>query len=260
MINDVALIQEEINNCKYIQSNLLENKFNILYNPAEGTIKLDSWYEHGVFCSNDTCNGLNNYMFDKFKHKSCFYIVRAKGTDLNYFSEDNSVHSFLLLFDKNPMGLFGVIDIKNKIPKIFNSKKLMKKVLDKQPLLVDSSFKIITPLSQSGYTVKRVIANTHEDPHSNSVVINTFNSIPLGMNSEQDIIFLSFDFKNSNPYFMVESVSKKGSKFKKNISSPVIDSELKNDKDLLEIINIIRSKEVILSHDPFELDISLYVA
>ena len=165
---------ERMKDYRYGRFNLLKNKFKFTKN-FQGNIKIKNFYKNDEFGEGDCVKLTNDFYFQNHD----LSLVKVEGNEPKYFYESNSNHFYNLLFKKVDLSEFWRLDLRDK-------KYLIKKF---NPLVVDSSFRLIVPFNESGYSIKDFYGWELESP-DNLIFDKDSVGVPLGLKSNGELVFL----------------------------------------------------------------------
>lgn len=188
---DRASIEQVISTYKYGKYNLPFNNVSITWNTTTNAVVLTNFYQHDKFPTHGLCSELSITARKEIaeKHPN-YHIIRAVGKDPQYFNEENDHHLFLLVSKTNIMN--GTSHTKDK--------EEIQEILRQNPHLVCPSFGIVSPFSESRYTITELYNNGNEMQHSNSLVLwecesengTIRNQVPLGIHNEKVVYLTSY--------------------------------------------------------------------
>ena len=187
------ILETDINRYTYGKSDIFKKNLTIDCNNIQKRLRINDFYDFGKDITTGTCSELMNSAYHNVKNrlkrkcrKKKIRVIRAIGHDNRYFTHDYSSHCFLLLSYKDLL--------KNK--DTTNNPREIKKITEKDPILIDPSFKKICMFKESGYKTTILISETCKIPSNNNYrILEKNNSTPLCISSDDEIVCLTVDFK-----------------------------------------------------------------
>jgi hypothetical protein len=228
-----------ISKYSYGQLNILKNEVEILYNEASQEMLLHPFYQHNIYSTEGCCTELMGTAFKDIKEKyPDHYVMRAYGTDPDYFNDAFADHYFLLLSEKNLMGKAEFIDKEAKISDI----------LEKDPLLVDPSFKKVMRFSGSGYKVRQLFGENYKFNFSNALFFSEIDyescfSVPLLLTNQKELMLLSPDFESPSLLSIGFQKRRQSPEFF-DLKSSTLAYRAEADPKSAEMLNLFRKQEI----------------
>jgi hypothetical protein len=120
-----------------------------------------------------------------------YYVLRACGNDPNFFFDKRSNHCFLLISEHDVMsGRDCITSEKYCSNTETDGTEAIENIANKNLLLVDPSFNRIERFSSSGYRITKLTNQGVGIPMTSSCILRHPGSIPLGISSKGEIIYL----------------------------------------------------------------------
>jgi hypothetical protein len=176
----------------------------------EKLMLIDQFYHFDKPSNQGDCVELMNSAYSELKEKYPeYYIIRAGGTEPNYFfgmEEDTPshlFHYFLLVFKNDVMYEDRYLSEPDNNPEI-------RTALKHDPLIVDPSFKRISRFSDSKYSALELYNQDFPITYTNSLLLDCAyylsggfypfitGSVPLYLTSNEEMIYLSTDKSESS--------------------------------------------------------------
>lgn len=222
-------IKDIVSSYTFGQYTLPQSDLELKFIPKTNQILLHNFYA----ASNDSkfggCMQLMNTSYADIKEKHPeYHVFRVAGYDPNFFVSQYAQHMFLLVSEKSLMGQLPATD----------NPHLIKEILKHNPWIVDPTFGIVRMFNGSGYKVKAVFGEVMPIQEQDSILIGPSQSVPLGKNSSDELVFLGVDINMpSMLYIGFQKLRQEMKKF--DLNSKDIDSYIKN-KGLYPVIEYIK--------------------
>lgn len=168
---------------KYGLESLIGKDIEFIINPLEGKLYSPNFFEYKSSSNSGLCRELMCKEFSRVKDQTFAY--RCMGNEPNYFSQPNTLHFFLLEFDKKPSVDF----------ELTTDSKLIEEILKDNPLVNDPSFNLRVPYSKSNYKVRGMLAPQTKYEFITDLLIDDGSSIFLGI-SNGHLVVATFEIKN----------------------------------------------------------------
>ena len=233
---DVESIKDLVKDYKYGQYTILENKFEIEYNPLTHVYFFKDLYNHEALSLKGTCTELmiTAYAEIESRHPD-YHVARVIVNEPDFFCDEKELHWALLVSKKKFLK-----------PKIPADKEGIAKIVSQDPILVDPSFKVVEKLSKTPYKILEAYVRGVESEYYDSITLEGDQVIPLWYSEQAGCMaYLRADkrFKsglgivlyNKNLKDLVEPI-------KFDINSDLVKSL--PDDDLRKMIEIIQKKEI----------------
>ena len=231
-------LRQLVSKYTYGQLNLLENNTDILYNERAGQMLFTNFYRYDEYPTTGTCTELMGTAFKEIKSKypNC-HVIRALGNEPVYFNESSPDHYFLLVSENNLMGDNEILEDKKKI----------RAILEKNPLLIDPSFKKVTNFLSSNYTVRQLFGESYDFKFTNALLITEidyerFVPYPIYLTRQREMMYMSPDIKPFFFFIGFQSAKAEQPEYYELDNSSLTDRARFDQKALL-LINFFRKKE-----------------
>lgn len=213
----------------YIKSNLLKTKIKIQNDFLTDKRVIKNFYEYGKNSKKGTCGELMQTLYEEInKKRPKYHCIRTCGLEPDYYFRDGCRHYFLLVSEKDILNRKEVVSDEVEISAIMD---------EYDPLIVDPSFRKVIRYSESRYTVRKMFNEDCIFLHSNSLKLDRYCSVPLGMDRDK-IIYLK---PNENMKIGIQKIREIPKYYE--IDDFFLDSTIQNPK-ILKIINKFRSAEI----------------
>ena len=195
---DLNYLKRIIAEYKYGQYSLLDNRVKIFVDEPNKTLILEHFYAPGAQSKRGNCTELMNsaYLEIKKMHPE-YFIIRAEGNEPQFFNQSFTAHTFLLLPE--------VDTLKDK--GFTQGEEDLKKIIKNDPLVFDPAFKKIMYLSGSGYSIVMGFNKSHKVAYSDYCLLPHGLSVPLGIKSDGNIVFIGADFNSPSRLSIVFPLS-----------------------------------------------------
>jgi hypothetical protein len=226
---------------EYGQFNILDNGMTIQYNLKDQQVKFDPFYHYDFSSTKGSCSELTLALYLEIREKYPeLHVIRVKGNDPEFFVNPSAAHYFLLA---SPKDLMDGQEIMIDSPEI-------KKVVSKNPLILDPSFHKVIPFRDSGYMISALFNQGCEIHYSHSLVLPSKLFVPLGFDSKKQLVYLTPHL--DSPNIIAIGIQAKNNVIRKyDLDLESLDKEFKGETKILEFLHLLRQREKTLSDDKF---------
>lgn len=226
---------------EYGQFNILDNGMRISFNSTTRQVLLDPFYRFNTNPTRGSCGELMNTAYREIRRRyPKYYVTRVKGNDPQFFTEPIDHHCFLLVSERDLMNGQDYVRHPTGIEAI----------VAKNPLVVDPSFQVIAQFSNSGYRVLEATNQGKRESYSNAQIVDHGVGIPLGLDSNGQIIYLLPNF--GSPLIIdiaIQRSSESPSLYR--LDSPDLDHMFKTNPKIMRFIKLLRAKELVETYQQF---------
>lgn len=234
---------------EYGQFNILDNGMQISFDPITRQVKFDPFYHHDVRQTRGSCAELMNtaYLDIRERHPKV-HVTRVEGNDPDFFIRPRDKHCFLFVSDE---------DLMDGQPYTHEPKDI-EQVVSQNPLIVDPSFQRVVPLSDSGYSVQKLRNQGCKITYSNTRVLNHNQGVPLGINSQGEIVYFMVNF--DSPQLIDIGLQEPGKRAKQyRLDSTDLDQLFREDPQIQRFIDLLKRREYFETTQSFELEYNIVI-
>src|SRR3989338_6566046 len=178
---DTKELRDLIAKYEYGQFNILDNGMRISFNRRTRQVLLDPFFRYDTSPTRGSCGELMNTAYYEIQRRyTGYYVTRVKGNDPHFFTQPIDHHCFLLVSERDLMGGQDYVKDPTGIESIVAS----------NPIVVDPSFQVVSPFSNSGYKVLEATNKGRREYYSNAQIVEHGVAIPLGLDSQGQIVYL----------------------------------------------------------------------
>ena len=237
---DSKKLKDLIEDYSYGQFNILNNGLSVLYNLRTREVQLDPFYRYDARPKTGNCVELMNTAYLEIRNEyPDLHVTRVIGKEPTFFR--NSIHCALFVSEQ---------DLMNGEYYMHESKDI-EKVLEKNPLLVDPSFKTVVPFSKSGYKVHRLYNQGCRLLHSNTPVLSHNLAAPLGISKQGYLVYLMANL--DVPGALVMGLRSASSSFAQySLGDDVLFETLNKDSNMLSFLDLLKKIERFESKEEFQ--------
>ena len=237
---DVESIKDLVKDYKYGQYTILDNKFEIEYNPLTHMYFFKNLYNHEALSLKGTCTELNITANAEIESKHPKYnLTRVQVTEPKFFHDDEDKHWALLVSEKKLLNTTKPAD-----------KKGIEKIVMQDPTLVDPSLKIVERLSETQYKILKAYVSGVGVAFYDSDTLKDGQAIPIWYSEKAGcMVYLNADTRFKSGLGIVIKREDSAKQYNFDINSELVKTI--PDDDLRRMVETIQNKEIKITKDQY---------
>ncbi len=245
---DAAPLVEIIKDYQYGPIHTVQNGMQIFQNPDTKQVLFSPLYHHlrDLTSGSDTelMNRASRDIKNAYPH---LQIIKVIGQHPDFFNKPGEEHCYLLVNENDLMS--GKSQVEDR--------KTINQIRDQDPLLVDPSFKRVESISGTGYRIDSLVSQEQLIGYSNEKVVENNHGVPLGMTSEGNLVYIMVNFDSEVPLNIgFQQAGKKIEQYELDTDYSQI---LEDDAQILELIDILKQKEIKKAKKPFKVKHQVFI-